>query len=96
MIQKVKSFQTTDGSSFVKIEDAQKHELESLLADMPDIATTKAETRGIIAGFMLTKASEFADILTMTPKSLPAARKANGGKKTRKAQAIVTEIPSAA
>jgi len=72
-----------DGKAFASIEEAQKYELEALLA-AADFKFTPA-TQSDVANFLLTNRGRLLDIITTSDSSRPKARKLHGGTKKRKA-----------
>lgn len=77
MIEFTKSYKTADGQVFGSIEDAQVHELSSLLGLANDISKTLVDKKVAVI-----------DILTTTPNSKPKARSTHGGTKNRKKTVI--------
>ena len=87
MIRKAPAFITSDNTPFFTAESAQKHELGVLFVEQMSLTVVEAnETAQVV----LNHKDFIVDILTTTAKSKPAARKINGGKKTRKTTEVVT------
>jgi|ERR1017187_2902675 hypothetical protein len=89
MIEFTKSYKTADGQVFGSIEDAQAHEVTTILEKNP--FTTAKEAARII----LENKTIFIDILTTTPNSKPKARTTHGGTKSRK-KTVITDAATSA
>ena len=87
MIQFTKSYKTDDNQVFGTIEEAQKHELETLLHDK---GVSKGEVPSV-AKLLIDRKDIIVDILTMTPSSKPKARSIHGGTKKRPSKTVVTD-----
>ena len=87
MIEFTKSYKTADGKVFGAIEEAQKHEIESLLSKT---SSEKIDTGSGIADFILQNQDILIDVLTTTPNSKPKARSSHGGTKARK-KTVITD-----
>ena len=87
MIQFTKSYKTSDDQIFGTIEEAQIHEIETLLYAN---AVSKTEVPSV-AKLMLTKKDMVIDILTMSPNSKPKARSIHGGTKKRPSKTVITD-----
>lgn len=85
MIQITKSFQTSDGAMWASVEDAKRHELETLFPSQSE----GGYHASAIAHTIWEHSNKIIDILTTTEKSKPKARKINGATKTRK---VKTEV----
>lgn len=87
MITFERSYKVGDGL-YATMEEAQQQALGKLLAPElgPDGITATADA-------ILKHKDEIVNVLTMTEKALPRARKVNGGTKRRKTTA--TETPAA-
>lgn len=84
-------FVTADGTEFKTIEEAQVHELNSMIATIP-VAETNPSAIKIIAAFLVENAEKVVDVLSMTLRSIPAARAIHGGRKPRKPRAKVNDF----
>ena len=83
MIEFTKSYKTADGEVFGSIEDAQVHELCTLLGVAKDISQSMVDHKATVI-----------DILTTTPNSKPKARSSHGGTKNRKKTVVTDANPS--
>lgn len=85
MLERVSAFKTTDGQTFSSVGEAQRH---ALLLLIPDGQRGNPVNPDYLAELMVNEAAKVVDILTTTERSLPRARKVNGGtkKRTPKAQ----------
>ena len=83
MITKVPSYMTSRGQVCSTLEDAQAAEIHALLT--PENGDGPA---AVYLKMLLMNKEKVVDILTMSPTSLPKARKVNGGRKPRKAAKI--------
>lgn len=92
MIRKAPAFITSDNTPFFTAEEAQKHELKSLFNNN-DESKLNPHLALTLANVIFDHKDRIIDILTTTAKSKPAARKINGGKKTRKTVDAITLIP---
>jgi hypothetical protein len=79
MIIKTHGFQSSDGTIHGSLPEAQKAELLALLTK----AYNEDDIIGGVADHLVANQEKVIDILTMTPKSKPRARKINGGTKKR-------------
>lgn len=98
MIEKVTAYKASDGETFEKLEDVQRHELERLLEQHQDVSKVcDATAVAVIAKALHANHSTVVDILTTGPKSKPKARSINGGtkKRTPKTQITIAENKSA-
>lgn len=98
MISKQTFFTTTDGTPHATIQLAQQHELEEFIVKSEVADATLA---GDLAKNIIEQKDAIIDILTMTAKSKPKARKINGGTKNRTPAAAAprstrpaTDVPS--
>lgn len=79
MIERIQAFKVGD-QTYPTIEQAQERALLDMLGEVPGDPQVKA---GCV-GRLVKDFQRAIDILTTTPRSLPKARKINGGKKTKK------------
>lgn len=79
MITNTKAFLTSDNKTHATLEDAQRHELDTLWDE-----NEKAQPTQTVAVWLLANKDKIVDILTTTAASKPRARKVNGGTKKRK------------
>lgn len=80
MIQRTKSFTTSDNQSFLNLEDAQKHELETLFqsTEAGDAGPARTAENAVYAvAFVMKNAERVIDILTTKGNSRAKARKVN-------------------
>ena len=82
MIEFTKSYKTADGQVFGSIEDAQQHEVETILLQLKGVSAGPVTSE--IAGHILKNKAILIDVLTTTPNSKPKARTTHGGTKNRK------------
>lgn len=82
MITKTTGYQSSDGMIHGSIAAAQKAELKLLFGKHSTIVKSEPESDHL-ADVLLKESDKLIDILTMTSKSKPRARKINGGTKTR-------------
>lgn len=84
-----KSIETSDLKLFGSLEEAQRHEIKLVFGNPTD--ETAAFGIKEIADTLFEQRDKVLDILTTTERSRPSARKINGGRKKRAAQAVATE-----
>lgn len=89
MIKYTKAFTTSNGKTFSKLSDAQAEELGLLLTEIPNQIGAEVD----LISRIIANSDKVVDILTTTESSRPAARKVNGGKKTRKPKAATEATP---
>ena len=82
MIEKVSGFKVGD-QFFPTIQEAQASELESLIRTFYQSAD-KVLSPADISAQIIENTEKVIDILSMTARSIPKARKINGGTKRRK------------
>lgn len=80
-----KSIETSDLKLFGSLEEAQRHEIKLVFGNPTD--ETAAFGIKEIADTLFEQRDKILDILTTTERSRPSARKINGGRKKRAAQA---------
>ena len=78
---------------FASIGEAQALELAGVLVNCRNPELTDDERSGI-ADHLIENRAAVIDILTMTKRSLPKARKINGGSKKRKSAALGNLTPA--
>lgn len=83
MITFSKSYKTSDNQVFGSIEEAQLHEIETIIIKFPLFENNSA-TVPEIAKLIINNKDVIIDILTTTPNSKPKARAIHGGTKKRK------------
>ena len=86
MIEFTKSYKTADGQVFGSIEQAQLHELDTLMGDVEGSLDCLTN----ISKHLLKNKDILIDILTTTPNSKPKARSSHGGTKSRK-KTVITD-----
>ena len=90
MIEFTKSYKTADGEVFATIEEAKRHELVIALQKI-NIPQASNISMDDVATLVWTAQYEIIDILTMSPKSKPKARKLHGGTKVRGKKGVITD-----
>ena len=90
MIEFTRSYKTADGKTFGTIEEAQQHEVETLLIQLKGV--TAGPVTSEIASHILENKNILIDVLTTTPNSKPKARATHGGTKNRKKTVITDAI----
>lgn len=94
MIQKTRSYTTTDGTIHATIEQAREHELLSLTTlEIDNSRPTEVDgfseqQVAVICKFMVANAEAIIDLLTTKATSRPAARKSNRKKAAAKAEVV--------
>ena len=101
MIEFTKSYKTADGEVFATLEEAKRHELVIALRKIniplvialqkPNIPPGANISMDDVAMLVLKAQDEIIDILTMSPKSKPKARKLHGGTKVRGKRGVITD-----
>ena len=86
MITRATSFKTDDGECFHSLDDAQAHELATIIASAMGVCNDNGDycvtDRGlVIAKALVEDRKRVIDILTTTETSLAKARAINGGRK---------------
>lgn len=93
MIERATSYKAGD-KIFATLGQAQAHELTALLEDVRPNTIDPKERDEVVAGVvsgLVHHADKVIDILSTNATSRPKGRRINGAKRTRKAQAPVTE-----
>ena len=90
MIEFTKSYKTQDGQVFGSIEEAQIHELSSVVGSIVCSTATGPNSKEI-AKHLLKNKDILIDVLTTTPNSKPKARSSHGGTKNRKNRTVITD-----
>jgi hypothetical protein len=94
MIKPTRAFVASDGSTFSKLEDAQRHELNLLLLPSYEGRQHNEDWLPIhAADVLVNEAAKVLDILTTSSRSRPATRKINGA--SRKPRATTPKAPTA-
>lgn len=94
MIEFTKSYKTGDGQVFGSIEEAQIHELKSVILQLKSIMDGPVTTE--LATHILKNKTMVIDVLTTTPNSKPKARSSHGGTKNRTRRTVVTDAATSA
>jgi hypothetical protein len=89
MITRATSFKTDDGECFHSLDDAQAHELATIIGSAMGVCNENGDYCVTDGGLVIAKAlvedrKRVIDILTTTETSLVKARAINGGRKPRR------------
>ncbi len=90
MIERIQAYKASDGTTFPDLAGVQLHELATLLRTMPH--PIPGDPHEAYASTVIANKDKVLDILTTGPKSLPKARKINGGTKVKKKDVAPTPV----